>query len=295
LGQGTPRSAAEGLAAAFTVAANITGKNMVLVKMLPFDNKNELQVVIDMPESATLESTDAVAVSRAATGSGTTSVHSPKWIAPNWKVLQSKPASSCWVTTTVWAVALAAAGAGADETPAAPAGPKPVENLLAKRLQRLYYHLYQGNLEDREANRKLAVRYQQEADARQAEAAEAAAKKRAYEERVELARLYQKLSEQNAAIVKALEEAAADLAGLAAMEAIPRLEQQIERIGGNKVEREWLTVDEVRARADRGMEYKTEASDILPYAVHHWFVPGKDKESTGRAPKRLAPRQEAAE
>ncbi|WP_367770918.1 efflux RND transporter permease subunit [Flavobacterium sp. WC2421] len=32
----------------------------VLVKMLPFDNKNEFQVVIDMPEGATLERTSAV-------------------------------------------------------------------------------------------------------------------------------------------------------------------------------------------------------------------------------------------
>lgn len=33
----------------------------VPLKMLPFDNKNEFQVVIDMPEGTTLESTDAVA------------------------------------------------------------------------------------------------------------------------------------------------------------------------------------------------------------------------------------------
>ncbi len=34
---------------------------MVEVKMLPFDNKDEIQVVIDMPEGSTLERTDAVA------------------------------------------------------------------------------------------------------------------------------------------------------------------------------------------------------------------------------------------
>ena len=32
----------------------------VAVKMLPFDNKNEFQVVIDMPEGTTLEKTQAV-------------------------------------------------------------------------------------------------------------------------------------------------------------------------------------------------------------------------------------------
>ena len=35
--------------------------NLVEVKMLPFDNKNEFQVIIDMPEGTTLERTDAVA------------------------------------------------------------------------------------------------------------------------------------------------------------------------------------------------------------------------------------------
>ena len=33
----------------------------VPLKMLPFDNKNELQVVIDMPEGTTLENTEAAA------------------------------------------------------------------------------------------------------------------------------------------------------------------------------------------------------------------------------------------
>ena len=33
----------------------------VAVKMLPFDNKNEFQVIIDMPEGTTLERTDMVA------------------------------------------------------------------------------------------------------------------------------------------------------------------------------------------------------------------------------------------
>jgi multidrug efflux pump subunit AcrB len=32
----------------------------VPLKMLPFDNKNEFQIVVDMPETATLEATDGV-------------------------------------------------------------------------------------------------------------------------------------------------------------------------------------------------------------------------------------------
>lgn len=39
----------------------LPGLRVVPLKMLPYDNKNEFQVVIDMPEGTTLETTDAVA------------------------------------------------------------------------------------------------------------------------------------------------------------------------------------------------------------------------------------------
>lgn len=48
-----------GLLFAVSVGLALTG--LVPLKMLPFDNKNEFQVVIDLPEGATLERTDAVA------------------------------------------------------------------------------------------------------------------------------------------------------------------------------------------------------------------------------------------
>jgi multidrug efflux pump subunit AcrB len=41
----------------FSIFLAMTGR--VPLKMLPFDNKNEFQIVVDMPESATLERTDA--------------------------------------------------------------------------------------------------------------------------------------------------------------------------------------------------------------------------------------------
>ncbi len=47
-----------GLLFAGSVALTLTG--LVPLKMLPFDNKNEFQVLVDMPESTTLETTDAV-------------------------------------------------------------------------------------------------------------------------------------------------------------------------------------------------------------------------------------------
>lgn len=37
----------------------MVGVGMVKVKMLPFDNKSEFQVILDMPEHATLEETTA--------------------------------------------------------------------------------------------------------------------------------------------------------------------------------------------------------------------------------------------
>ena len=40
----------------------MVGLGLVRVKMLPFDNKSEFQVIIDMPESATLEETAAAAM-----------------------------------------------------------------------------------------------------------------------------------------------------------------------------------------------------------------------------------------
>ena len=44
---------------AFAIVLALTG--LVPLKMLPFDNKNEFQIAIDMPESTTLETTDRVA------------------------------------------------------------------------------------------------------------------------------------------------------------------------------------------------------------------------------------------
>jgi multidrug efflux pump subunit AcrB len=45
----------------FVASLALGALRAVPLKMLPFDNKNELQVMIDMPESATLERTEAVA------------------------------------------------------------------------------------------------------------------------------------------------------------------------------------------------------------------------------------------
>jgi len=48
------------VAALFLAAAALAVLRSVPLKMLPFDNKNELQILIDPPEGATLERTDAI-------------------------------------------------------------------------------------------------------------------------------------------------------------------------------------------------------------------------------------------
>ena len=66
----TPLIARSGLRRAYLVtvlllllgALSLVGLKAVQVKMLPFDNKSEFQVIIDMPEGTTLESTAAIAV-----------------------------------------------------------------------------------------------------------------------------------------------------------------------------------------------------------------------------------------
>jgi multidrug efflux pump subunit AcrB len=50
-----------GVATLLFASVTLLAVRLVKVKMLPYDNKSEVQVVIDMPEGSTLEETDAVA------------------------------------------------------------------------------------------------------------------------------------------------------------------------------------------------------------------------------------------
>ena len=47
---------------AFVLSALLAVFRIVPLKLLPFDNKNELQIVIDMPRGSSLEETDATAL-----------------------------------------------------------------------------------------------------------------------------------------------------------------------------------------------------------------------------------------
>ncbi|MCU0562199.1 MAG: efflux RND transporter permease subunit, partial [Desulfobacterales bacterium] len=51
-----------GVALLLVAACSLVAVGLVKVKMLPFDNKSEFQVILDMPESATLEGTAAAAL-----------------------------------------------------------------------------------------------------------------------------------------------------------------------------------------------------------------------------------------
>ena len=50
-----------GVVVLLLASASLVALKVVTVKMLPYDNKSELQVIVDMPEGSTLESTAAVA------------------------------------------------------------------------------------------------------------------------------------------------------------------------------------------------------------------------------------------
>jgi multidrug efflux pump subunit AcrB len=54
-----------GVVGLLVLACAMVGVGLVRVKMLPFDNKSEFQVIIDMPESSTLEATSAAALEMA--------------------------------------------------------------------------------------------------------------------------------------------------------------------------------------------------------------------------------------
>ena len=50
-----------GIVAALLLSCSLVALGLVPLKMLPFDNKNEFLVLVDMPEGTTLEDTDRVA------------------------------------------------------------------------------------------------------------------------------------------------------------------------------------------------------------------------------------------
>ncbi len=55
-----------GMVALVLLSASLAAVQLVVLKMLPFDNKSELQVVVDLPEGRTLESTNALLAELAA-------------------------------------------------------------------------------------------------------------------------------------------------------------------------------------------------------------------------------------
>ncbi len=58
-----------GMAVLVLLAASLAVVQLVVLKMLPFDNKSEIQVVVDMPEGSTLETTNALLTELSATAS----------------------------------------------------------------------------------------------------------------------------------------------------------------------------------------------------------------------------------
>ena len=64
-----------GMVLLVALAASLAAFQLVVMKMLPFDNKSEFQVVVDLPEGRTLEDTNALLVELAATLDAVPEVH----------------------------------------------------------------------------------------------------------------------------------------------------------------------------------------------------------------------------
>jgi multidrug efflux pump subunit AcrB len=65
-GQRRRRGLLVAILAALFLSAGLAAVNWVVLKMLPFDNKSEFQIVVDTPEGSTLEQTNAVLMEMAA-------------------------------------------------------------------------------------------------------------------------------------------------------------------------------------------------------------------------------------
>ncbi|MXV06223.1 MULTISPECIES: efflux RND transporter permease subunit [unclassified Xanthomonas] len=64
-----------GIAALLLAAVGLVGLQRVVLKMLPFDDKSELQIVVDLPEGSTLQETDALLVELSGVLERTPEVH----------------------------------------------------------------------------------------------------------------------------------------------------------------------------------------------------------------------------
>jgi len=64
-----------GIAALLVLAVSLVGLQWVVMKMLPFDDKSELQIVVDLPEGSTLQDTDALLVELSGVLDRTPDVH----------------------------------------------------------------------------------------------------------------------------------------------------------------------------------------------------------------------------
>ncbi len=165
------------------------------------------------------------------------------------------------------------------------------ESAVIKRLKRAYRYIYRGNLHDLKVNRKAVARYRKQAASLQLAAKHSNIKKASRKKYLELARLFEALSKQNA-FVLAVFSGRGEARALEAMKTIPKLEKAIHALARKKLKRNWLTFAEVDKCYASGLRFRTEAKDILPYAKRHWYEPKKirkkkeeqEKEPTGKEP-----------
>lgn len=167
------------------------------------------------------------------------------------------------------ALLLAAGGLGAwAGGAAAPSG----LDALRRQVTVLYRYVIDGNREDLKRNRTRAELYQRRAQEQESRTGAPAAALR--QTSLQLAYLYTQAARNNQAILDAFDKGSTrDLAE--PMRNILFLESEIERLGGDRVEREWLTVQEVQDYMQRGWVYSRGREGELPHLKRMWRPPDK--------------------
>ena len=152
-----------------------------------------------------------------------------------------------------------------------------------QRKRKRYEAIWKGTSNDMKANRKRAAQLRKRAESLRPRIKSSDKAKARYEEYLAVAQLFEELAELDEVINAAFSSLEVNrLKFKLAMKKIPRLEDEIKRISGKEVPRDWLTPAEVKELFRRGWVHDTGDPEVLPHARKHWSEPDDD-ETTNRS------------
>lgn len=133
-----------------------------------------------------------------------------------------------------------------------------------------YTHAIEANRADSPLHQKKAEFYRSKA--LELVGASDGASRKKEKEYQELAKAYQTVSEHNAAVVRSFDEGKIKEA-YDAMAGILALEKKIQTITGKEMERDWITLQEMRQYEKQGYKCKVARKGrVLPLLKAHWEV-----------------------